>query len=1057
MATPTFKTLRDLFDELYGTLPLPVFLFDGTTRVVKANTAFLELARISPSDLMSYRISDLFRFLHTARFPVPPHYFTKLRTPDGQEIPVELNHVKFSGDDERSQGCAVFLTDLRETFDLRERISRATLEIETLKLQLSGGGSDSALEERVRLEQQLKAEKAFLENVIESCGDGIFILDSRGTIIRANEAFAKIVGRDKREISGKLYELGPAQGTFIATTGQTVVLDQSYQDYTYRQMERFLRLGDGEKIENWEFYVFNRSGQIVPVDMTATMQKNSQGVITGAVCVMRDSTERKKAELAIQEAYRFRTRFFTNITHELRTPLTLIIGPLEEILRRCQGTMDASFENGIQIALRNARRLLDLINQLLDLSMLQAGAHTLIKEKRDLNAFISSLLDSFAPLAQKKNIRCSYERSRDVGEVVIDPVNLEKVLFNLIGNAFKFTPEGGSIRVVAEFEGCENSEGQPCGRKRFIRISVIDTGIGIKQEHVGKIFDRFYRADPGPHQHESGTGIGLAYVKELVEVMGGTIEVTSRYGEGSTFSIRIPVDDIPHQPQTAPENAARQEPLPRTAPRLFEAADEQESIPDSIEGRGPLVLIVDDNTDVQRYVAAILHETYDYMTATSGKIALEKIKKHPPDIILCDIMMPEMDGHALLKTVRSMPGMQKIPFVFLTARAATEMKVQGLEEGADDYLVKPFNSLELLARIKSLLRIRNLLNTTEQQQKEITLLTQKLQEKYRYGTIVGNAQSMRKIYQLIEAVKDSDANVLISGETGTGKELVANAIHYNSPRRNGPMVSVNCGAIPRELLARELFGHVKGAFTGAAESRKGYFQEADHGTLFLDEIGDMDKDMQIQLLRVLECGEIVRVGDTVPIKVDVRIIAATNKNLLEEVKKGRFREDLYYRIHVIPIHLPPLRQRREDIPLLIEHFLQKFRSKYKKEVRDLSQQDLEILLDYPYPGNVRELEHIIERYCLLGGSVRNLLANTTFVPENNPGKKMILPDLYTLSSSPLKAQGRQAKEQAEKEIILHALRTCGNNVSKAAKMLNISRVYLHKKVKKYGIAHEEYK
>jgi len=393
--------------------------------------------------------------------------------------------------------------------------------------------------------------------------------------------------------------------------------------------------------------------------------------------------------------------------------------------------------------------------------------------------------------------------------------------------------------------------------------------------------------------------------------------------------------------------------------------------------------------------------------------------------------------------------MKKVPFVFLTARADTEMKVQSLEEGADDYLVKPFNSLELLARIKSLLRIRTLLNTTEEQQKAITLLNQKLQEKYRYGNIVGSAPSMRKIYQLIEAVKDSDANVLIIGETGTGKELVANAIHYNSARRDGPLVSVNCGAIPRELLARELFGHVRGAFTGAGEGRKGYFQEADHGTLFLDEIGDMDKDMQIQLLRVLERGEIVRIGDTVPIKVDVRIIAATNKNLLEEVKHGRFREDLYYRIHVIPIHLPPLRQRREDIPLLIEHFLQKFRSKYKREVCDLSPQDLELLMNYPYPGNVRELEHIIERYCLLGGSVRHLLGSAPVVPGTNPA---ILPDMFTSSRSPLKAQGRQAKEQAEKEIIMHALRTCGNNVTKAAKMLNISRVYLHRKVKQYRIS-----
>jgi transcriptional regulator with PAS, ATPase and Fis domain len=262
------------------------------------------------------------------------------------------------------------------------------------------------------------------------------------------------------------------------------------------------------------------------------------------------------------------------------------------------------------------------------------------------------------------------------------------------------------------------------------------------------------------------------------------------------------------------------------------------------------------------------------------------------------------------------------------------------------------------------------------------------------------------------------------------------------------MVSVNCGAIPKELLARELFGHVRGAYTGAVESRKGYFKEADAGTLFLDEIGEMDKDMQVNLLRVLERGEIMRVGDTVPVKVNVRLIAATNKNLLEEVKKGRFREDLYYRIHVIPIHLPPLRQRKEDIPILIGHFLKKCRSKFKKDTADLTEQEMNLFMNYPYPGNVRELEHMVERFCLLGGHADNLFGSR---PEASPGE---LEDFalagFLAEPNPLKAAGQSAKERAEKEIIMDVLKSCGNNLTRAAKKLRISRVYLHEKVKKYG-------
>jgi DNA-binding NtrC family response regulator len=383
-----------------------------------------------------------------------------------------------------------------------------------------------------------------------------------------------------------------------------------------------------------------------------------------------------------------------------------------------------------------------------------------------------------------------------------------------------------------------------------------------------------------------------------------------------------------------------------------------------------------------------------------------------------------------------------IPFIFLTARADTEMKIEGLEFGADDYIVKPFNSLELLARVKSLLRLRELMRTTSAQKRTIENLTQKLQARFSYGSIIGSSPAMRAIYQLLDTVSDSDSTVIITGETGTGKELIANAIHYGSARKAKPMISVNCGAIPKELMEREFFGHVKGAYTGATENRKGYFQQADGGTLFLDEIGELHRDMQVKLLRVLERGELTRVGDPAPAKVNVRLIAATNKDLRAEVQKGDFREDLFYRIYVVPIHVPPLRERAEDIALLAEHFLGEFVKKMKRDVPALSQSDLKSLMQYAYPGNVRELQHIIERYCLLGTGIASLLT------QASPAASGPFPyDELLSSSNPLKEVGQRAKTLAERDLIMHVLSGCDNNYTEAARMLNIGLSSLYRKLK----------
>jgi len=1186
-----FEQVNQLFDELFGPLRCAVFLFDDRGRLVKANRSFLKLAKAGPDDVTDMTISS---FLPIGGFDMrvidvlPEQQVTRITCPDGTVVPVGINYRKLKADDEPFAGALALIRDLREINTVKDEMKQLTIVNEALRDQLSGQEPDKNLLERRQLEQDVRAAKSYLEHVIESCGDGIVIVDGNGFITGVNQSFAGMLGKAKEEIIGQLtYELGPMAGTYHATTGESVVLDQSYTDYNVEKMQQFTKPEEGGKIENWEFYVRHKSGDLVPLDMTITFQFDEHGAITGGVGTARDITERKKAEKEVREAkdflenvleacgdgifitdafsvitrvnqsfadmlgktkeeiegislaemgpiegtftsttgepvvldkaYRtkrlrqleehflrrgddlmlesweqyffhksgtvvpmeltytfqmdtgdeivggvgsarditerkkaekalhdaqeYRTRFFTNITHEFRTPLTLAIGPVEGILRGEFGSVTQDIHQQLAISLKNSRRLLKLVTQLLDLSRLRSGGKSLLYEKKEAKAFVSAILDFFSHIAEKKKINLIFVPHRDVHRITIDAGKMEKVLFNLIGNAFKFTPEGGNITVSVEPVHEDTGD--------YIKLSVKDTGIGIKQEEQPHIFTRFTQAMAGGAREQAGTGIGLAHAKELVEFMGGRITLQSEYAKGSTFSVYVPAAPVQAGQEPAHVNSEEDELYVKPDVETADVTPEEAAAPEGISGTKPLVLVVDDNPDVCRYIAGIVKRDYDYSTAASGREGLSRIQKHTPDIILCDVMMPEMDGYGFLRQVKADAHLKKIPFVFITARADIEMKIEGLEEGADDYIVKPFNSLELLARIKALLRIRDLLGKTEVQQKTIEGLTGKLQDKYSYGNIIGSSPAMRALYQMIDTVKDSDASILVTGETGTGKELIANAVHYNSPWKDSPMISVNCGAIPKELMEREFFGHVKGAYTGAVESRRGYFEEADGGTLFLDEIGEMDKNMQVKLLRVLERKEIVRIGDTVPKKVHVRIIAATNKDLLAEVHKGAFREDLYYRIYVVPLHVPPLRQRREDIPVLIEHFLQEFRLNTGKDIPALSEEDMERFLSYTFPGNVRELKHLIERYCLLGGS-----ADSLFLPGRQGAAPLAdgvaLDDVFS-SDKPLKAAGRRAKARAERDVLLHALGTCSNDYRATAKKLNISIASFYSKIKEYGI------
>jgi len=915
--------------------------------------------------------------------------------------------------------------------------------------------------EAITQERELHILRSIVDGLFESCREGIVLVDPDGTIRRVNASFAGMLGLRPEQLNGKKsYELGPLLGEFTATTGEQVVLDQSYCDYQNGRIEQMQALLDSGRgcIEGWDFYAYHGDGRVVPLDLTVYIRTAPDNNAVGSVTWARDVTPKKEYEDALQQAYQFRTLFFTNITHALRTPLTLTIGPLESLLRDEPCTFEAHQRGQLELALRNARQLLRLINQLLDFSRIDSGRRDVVLVEKDLQRLVGAVVDSFRFIAQKKNIALEFVPGTGIPYVLVDPVKMEKSLFNIIGNAFKFTP-AGSIRVDLDVvRGAESTRyatetvissavapaDMAAADGGCIRIAVTDTGIGISEQEIRGIFARFRQGTSPQPASDSGTGIGLAHTREIVELMGGCITVASTPGGGSTFAVYLPAGGRSDTPaiECAVDPAALQVQPDIEMADVFSGED---TCPEHITGEKPLVLVLDDNPDVRTYITLMLSDSYDFMTARNGDEGLERMRGRKPDVILCDIMMPGMDGHEFLRQVRNNPDWQDVSFIFLTARADTEMKVEGLDMGADDYIVKPFNSLELLARLKSLLRLRALQKRTAEQAHTIESLTSRLQNTYSYGGILGSSTPMRKLYQTLESIRDSEATVLITGETGTGKELVANSIHYNSPRRNKSLISVNCGAIPRELMEREFFGHIKGAYTGAVNTKKGYFAEADGGTLFLDEIAEMDRDMQVKLLRVLERGEMVRVGDSRPVRVDVRLIAATNKDLQQEMRAGRFREDLYYRIYVLPLHMPPLRERSGDIPILIEHFLKRMSAKTGKAFTNLPERDMQLFLNYSYPGNVRELEHIIERYCLLGRTTENLFAPAA---ANQAGPASAFPlDELLASSNPLKAAAQKARLHAEKDIILHVLQVCNNDFPQAARMLNIGLSSLYRKLK----------
>jgi len=448
------------------------------------------------------------------------------------------------------------------------------------------------------------------------------------------------------------------------------------------------------------------------------------------------------------------------------------------------------------------------------------------------------------------------------------------------------------------------------------------------------------------------------------------------------------------------------------------------------------ILVVDDDM-AHRTMLRTLLSGWGYVVeeADDGGTAIARIHEKPFDLILMDVRMVKVSGLEALAEIKAFN--PAVPVITMTAYSSVETAVEALKKGAYDYLTKPLDFNELRLTIERAMDHRRL-------KEENSLLRERLDSRFDPRNLVGRSQAMTTLLETVAQVAPSEATVLITGESGTGKEMIAGAVHFNSFRKEGPFIRINCAAITETLLESELFGHEKGSFTGADRRKEGKFRQADGGSIFLDEVSEMSPAMQVKLLRVLQEREITRVGGDEVLKVDVRVIAATNRNLIQDLARGRFREDLYYRLNVVTLHVPPLRDRREDIPLLAQHFLDRFAEQNHRTIRGFTPQAVDRLLKYNWPGNVRELMNAVERGVVLSRSEYLDETELPLIPDaGNATEQKIMSNSVPTSETPL--------EEVEKTTIIRMLAAVEGNKSEAARRLGITRRTLHQKLKKWGM------
>ncbi len=455
------------------------------------------------------------------------------------------------------------------------------------------------------------------------------------------------------------------------------------------------------------------------------------------------------------------------------------------------------------------------------------------------------------------------------------------------------------------------------------------------------------------------------------------------------------------------------------------------------------VLVVDDEVNLRKVLAAMLRkEGYEVAVAADGEQALADLEKNGADVVVTDLVMPKVGGMEILKSINA--SQPDVPVIIITAHGTVDSAVEAIKLGAFDYITKPFEQAEIQAVVAKAART----HAANQQNVKADGRTR--------ASIIGESPQMQDIFKIIDKVADTPSTVLITGESGTGKELIATALHDGSSRRDKPLIKINCAAIPKDLMESELFGYERGAFTGAVTSKPGRFELADGGTLFLDEIAEIPVEMQVKLLRALQESEFERVGGIKTTRVDVRLVAATNRDLHKEVDSGSFRKDLYYRLNVVPIVLPPLRERKGDIPRLVEHFVEKYNKRLNKKIEGVSDDALSVLQAWPWPGNIRELENLMERVIVFADGPE---ITSKDLPEpvrgGTPQSAPATDGAATPSVGALKDIVRQETAKVEKDLIVKALEETQGNVTRAAKLLQISRKSLQTKMKEFGLRDDE--
>jgi PAS domain S-box-containing protein len=1037
--------------------------------------------------------------------------------------------------------------------------------------------------------------------------------------------------------------------------------------------------------------------------------------------------ERQRAE-ALAELDRAKTAFFSNVSHEFRTPLTLMLGPLDEVLPEASERLSPEHHELLVAARRNGIRLLKLVNTLLDFSRIEAGRAQASYQPTDLSGFTTEIASAFESAMKIAGLRFSVECQPIAEPVYVDRDMWEKIVLNLLSNAYKFTFTGEVALTLKPQDGA-------------VELQVRDTGVGIPEEHLEHVFERFHRIETTEARTYEGTGIGLALVEELVRLHGGRVCVESAVGAGSTFTVTIPsgTHHLPEERIQAAQSLAsttiRAEAYVEEA-RRWSVDKSGVDVDGATLGTRPslasppepkaaeereLIVVADDNADMRQYLARLLSERYEVHAVVDGRQALQATQRLRPALVLADVMMPHLDGFGLLRAIREDSALAGTPVVLVSARAGEESRVEGLEADADDYLIKPFAARELLARVAANVKMSNLRRETAEREERMrseaelereklrasqerlaetsrlyrelqrseaflaqgqkishtgsfgrNVLSEKLywsqetyeiyeldrsveptmgwliqrihpedrvrvqqtiesaihqrtgfdieyrlltrggsvkylhvvvqgqenasgelefvgavtditaakqaEEKIRqsekearelldlsplhitelgpdgarlyanrasldyYGItveewrdadlqqllhpqdteivtkdlprklrsrspseyevrlkrgdgqyrwfhyrlspmldreghatrwyaagtdiddrklaeqrlqeenialreeidkasmfeeIVGTSAPLKKVLSQISKVAPTESSVLVTGETGTGKELVARAIHRRSGRSQFAFVSVNCAAIPRDLIGSELFGHEKGAFTGATQRRLGRFELAEKGTIFLDEIGELPAETQVALLRVLQEHEFERIGGTGTIRTDVRVIAATNRDLESAIAAGTFRSDLFYRLDVFPIEIPPLRKRREDIPLLVSYFVNRYARKTGRHFTVVDKKSMSLLEAYAWPGNIRELQNVIERSVIVSETETFSVDESWLSHRPSPDEGNVQSRLFN------RLPGQ------EKATIEAALRECGGRVygpSGAAAKLGIPRTTLESKI-----------